>query len=72
MLLLSYSTKLHRHIIYVFCRAEDVIDTIELLLADMPYCNSLIQITPTFKTHQTSWDKVGSLISHYQPHRVVP
>merc|ERR1712200_98825 len=41
----------------------DVIDTIELLLADMPYCNSLIPITPTFKTHQTSWDKTLKILS---------
>jgi len=45
-------------------RAEDVIHTIELLLADMNYCSSLLQLTPVFKTHQGSWDKVLKIISH--------
>lgn len=45
-------------------RAEDVIHTIELLLTDMPYCSSLLQVSPVFKTHQGSWDKVLKIISH--------
>jgi len=45
-------------------RAEDVIHTILLLLADMPYCSSLLQISPVFKTHQGSWDKVLKIITH--------
>lgn len=45
-------------------RAEDVIHTIELLLADMPYCSTLLNITPVFKTHQTSWDRTLKILSH--------
>ena len=45
-------------------RTEDVIYTIELLLADLGYCNRLLQATPVFKKHQSSWDKALKIISH--------
>lgn len=45
-------------------RVEDVIHTIELLLSDMQYCSSLLQITPIFKAQQASWDKALKIISH--------
>ncbi|XP_023335269.1 protein fem-1 homolog A [Eurytemora carolleeae] len=45
-------------------RGEDVIHTIELLIADMPNCSALLQISPVFKTHQGSWDKVLRIITH--------
>ena len=44
----------------VYCRAEDVMSIMDLLLADMPYCSTLLQITPVFRTHQGSWDKVST------------
>jgi len=45
-------------------RAEDVMSIMDLLLADMPYCSTLLQITPVFRTHQGSWDKMLKVISH--------
>ena len=38
-----------------------MVHTIELLLWDLPRCSQLLQIAPVFKTHQGSWDKVGTL-----------
>jgi len=46
----------------VLFRPEDVVHTIELLLWDLPRCSNLLQIAPVFKTHQGSWDKVGTVV----------
>jgi len=45
-------------------RTEDVIYTIELLIADLGLCSRLLQATPVFKVHQKSWDKALQIISH--------
>ena len=44
----------------------------DLLLADMPYCSTLLQITPVFRTHQGSWDKVSTDLSVFLVWRLVP
>ena len=45
-------------------RAEDVIHTIELLLADLGRCSRLLEVAPVYKRQQESWDKVLKIISH--------
>jgi len=45
-------------------RPDDVIHTLELLLSDLNFCSSLLEIAPVYKRQQESWDKVLRIISH--------
>ena len=43
---------------------EDVVSTIELLVADLPRSATLLQIAPQFKRQQDSYDKILRIITH--------
>ena len=45
-------------------RLEDVVHTVELLVADLPPCAALLEAAPVYKRQQESWDKVLKIISH--------
>jgi len=45
-------------------RLEDVVHTVELLVADLRPCANLLESAPVYKRQQESWDKVLKIISH--------
>lgn len=63
-LFLDLSEKHAAGVLSTAVRAEDVIHTIELLLADLGRCSRLLEVAPVYKRQQESWDKVLKIISH--------
>lgn len=63
-LFLDLNEKHSAGVITTAVQTEDVVHTIELLLADLGRCSALLEIAPAYKRQQESWDKVLKIISH--------